>query len=187
LAVYTSNYIYQPSIKRTIRESFDAFSALTGRLGIAKYGYGALGRGIYDMFEDDGDLLEYEDSSLSEIEKSLDEYSDATYLTLGWIDGEPIPNILDQLQVYMASHRQVAGDYDSMDVGITLGRVSVEDNEGDPLFSTDFLLRLGGYSSPNDCLEYPNVLLKSEPLQALFGAMESYFPADSWKSALIVS
>ena len=184
MGVWSTAILYQPNTGRTVSELLPTLERVAESLSIETFSMASLGSGPYTGFNED-DLCDLKEQPIPSFRSATERFPQADWLSCGCIFGEP--EIVDEADAFMQTHEAVTGEFHLITFGITIGQIAFDDEEGDELLKTDILIDFSGDRSPDDCEDYPRLLMEAPPIQKLLRQLGDLAPPNSWRSAFRVS
>lgn len=185
MGVWSTAYLYQPVADVGLHALLPALEATSRAVNIDTFSSGSIGVDCFDGCGEESTLEEMTDQPLGAFMSALERHPEARYISASCIMGEP--DFLDDADACMGAFPDVIGDFNIFTFGITLGNIRIEDEEGDPLFASHFMLDFAGDSCPADTAAYAQRLKLCDPIQQIFKDIRSHFDPSSWQSAMVVS
>lgn len=185
MGVWSTTFIYQPYDGKSLSERFEDAHQLVEATDIEVFSNVLIGKSAYDMFCEDTELESLDDVSFSGIAEASAKHEDAAWFS-ATEDGDH-PSLVDNINRWMEDCTDVAGDYTLFTFGLVVGKIAIEDEEGELLFQSSLMIQFDASSSPPDNQGYARQVLASEPVQSFLQKISSVADPATWKSAMVVS
>jgi len=162
VGVWSTTFIYLPHDGKSLSQrSEDAFNVVQAA-GIEVFSNAMIGKSAYDMFCEDTELENLNDVSYSDIIEAVAKYDGATWFSA--TDDSDHPALVDEINRWMQDYLEVTGDYTLFMFGLVAREITIEDEEGEPLFQSSIMIQFDASSSPPNNQGYAKHVLASEPI-----------------------